>query len=303
MTKPTSQANVLVDLLDMTKPRVVLLMLMCALVGMLVSVHGSPDLSLVLWGLIGIALVAASAAVMNHVLDAQWDRRMKRTQERPVAVGRIPPAFGLAFAAVLGVVGVFVLFVFVNPLAAWLNLATWFGYGVFYTIFLKHNSSQNIVIGGLFGAAPPLLGWVAITSSIDPGALTLVLIIFMWTPPHFWALAIDRRDDYESAGIPMLPLTHGDRYTRWAILVYTVLLFGSTLIPSVIGMSGWIYLTVAVLIGLIYLGYSIAMLALEDPSLPLKSFRYSIVYLVVLFGALLVDHYTVSTISNILSAL
>ena len=274
----------------MTKPKVVLLMLVCALVGMLMSVQGAISIPLMLYGLLGIALVAGSAAVMNHVVDAEWDRRMARTEHRPVATGRIRPRDGLLFSALLGLAGASVLFILVNPLAAWLNLASWLGYGVFYSIFLKHTTSQNIVIGGLFGAAPPLLGWVAITNSIEPGALVLVLIIFMWTPPHFWALAIDRIDDYESAGIPMLPLTHGDRYTRWCILVYTVLLFVSTLLPFFMGMSSWIYLSVAILLGVIYLGFSVGMLLVEDPKLPLKSFKYSILYLSVLFAGLLADH-------------
>lgn len=285
------QTRIVLDLLDMTKPRVVLLMLACALVGMLLASQNSVSLPLIAAGLLGIALVAGSAAVMNHVIDAEWDRRMARTQNRPVATGRIRPREGILFSLVLGVAGATVLFVFVNPLAAWLNLASWLGYGIFYSIFLKHNTSQNIVVGGLFGAAPPLLGWVSITNTIEPGALVLVLIIFLWTPPHFWALAIDRIKDYKSAGIPMLPLTHGDRYTRWWILAYTVLLFVSTLLPFFIGMSGWLYLSVAVLLGIVYLGYSVAMLVVEDPTLPLKSFRYSITYLTVLFAGLLLDHY------------
>lgn len=285
------QTRIVLDLLDMTKPRVVLLMLACALVGMLLASQNSVSLPLIAAGLLGIALVAGSAAVMNHVIDAEWDRRMARTQNRPVATGRIRPREGIVFSLVLGGAGATVLFVFVNPLAAWLNLASWLGYGIFYSIFLKHNTSQNIVVGGLFGAAPPLLGWVSISNTIEPGALVLVLIIFLWTPPHFWALAIDRVKDYKSAGIPMLPLTHGDRYTRWWILAYTVLLFVSTLLPFVIGMSGWLYLSVAVLLGIVYLGYSVAMLVVEDPMLPLKSFRYSITYLTVLFAGLLLDHY------------
>ncbi len=286
-----SQASLASDLLDMTKPKVVSLMLMCALVGMLVSVHGAVPIPLVLISLLGIALVASSAAVVNHVIDAHWDRRMARTQNRPIAKGRIRSRDGLIFAALLGIAGSTILFIFVNPLAAWLNLASWVGYGIFYTIFLKHTTSQNIVIGGLFGAAPPLLGWVAITNSIEPGALVLVLIIFLWTPPHFWALAIDRIEDYESAGIPMLPLTHGDRYTRWSIFVYTILLFITTIVPFLIGMSSWIYLGTAVVLGIVYLGYSVAMLVAEDPKLPLRSFRFSVVYLFVLFGSLLIDHY------------
>ncbi len=284
----------LLGLLDMTKPRVVLLMLACALVGMLLAVQEVLPLVTMVWGLLGIALVAGSAAAINHVVDVRIDEQMARTQSRPVPTGLVRPIEGLIFAGVLGVVGVSILFFLVTPLAAWLNVISWAGYGLIYSLFLKHNTSQNIVIGGLFGAAPPLLGWVAITNSISAEALVLVAIIFMWTPPHFWALAIDRIKDYESAGVPMLPLTHGDRYTRWSILVYTILLFVTTLIPVFIAMSGWLYLVTALVLGAIYVGYSVMMLVADDPTLPIKSFRYSIVYLAVLFFGLLLDHYLVA---------
>ncbi len=294
--------NRTLDFFDMTKPRVVLLMLLCALVGMLLALDplylSVPSLSLLLsavCGLVGIALVAASAAVVNHVVDARIDRQMARTRNRPVPTGRVRSRDGIIFATVLGVTGLIVLFVLVNPLAAWLNLASWAGYGLFYTFFLKHRTSQNIVIGGLFGAAPPLLGWVCITDSIEPEALILVAIIFLWTPPHFWALAIDRAKDYEKVGVPMLPLTHGDRYTRLSILVYTVLLVGITLVPLLIRMSGWLYLVVAVVLGLTYLGFSIVMLIDDNPKLPIRSFKFSIVYLAVLFVGFVLDHYIVST--------
>lgn len=277
----------------MTKPRVVLLMLGCALVGMLMAVETAVSVMLIITGLLGIALVAGSAAVVNHVVDAHIDTRMARTHHRPVATGRVKPWVGGVYAGVLGVIGVVVLFVFVNPLAAWLNIASWFGYGIVYSLFLKHSTPQNIVIGGLFGSAPPLLGWVAITNSIELPALILVGIIFMWTPPHFWALAIDRKDDYKSAGVPMLPLTHGDRYTRWSILVYTVLLMVISLVPVAIQMSGWLYGVAALLLGCVYIGISITMIANENPRLPLVSFRYSTIYLALLFLALLADHYFV----------
>lgn len=281
------------DFFDMTKPRVVLLMLFCALVGMLLSVPSLPPLLSVVYGLVGIALVAASAAVVNHVVDAQIDRQMARTRNRPVPTGRVRSRDGIIFAIVLGVSGLVVLFVFVNQLAAWLNLASWAGYGLFYTFFLKHRTSQNIVIGGLFGAAPPLLGWVCITNTIDLEAFILVAIIFLWTPPHFWALAIDRAKDYETVGVPMLPLTHGDRYTRRSIFVYTVLLVGITLVPLFIRMSGWLYLVMAVVLGCIYLGFSIVMLTDDNPKLPIRSFKFSIVYLAVLFVGFVLDHYLV----------
>ncbi len=293
--------NRTLDFFDMTKPRVVLLMLLCALVGMLLALDplylSLPSLSLLLsavCGLVGIALVAASAAVVNHVVDAQIDRQMARTHNRPVPTGRVRSRDGIIFATVLGVTGLVVLFVLVNPLAAWLNLASWAGYGLFYTFFLKHRTSQNIVIGGLFGAAPPLLGWVCITDSIEPEALILVAIIFLWTPPHFWALAIDRAKDYEKVGVPMLPLTHGDRYTRLSIFVYTLLLVGITLVPLLIRMSGWLYLVMAVVLGLTYLGFSIVMLIDDNPKLPIRSFKFSIVYLAVLFVGFVLDHYIVS---------
>ena len=294
--------NRTLDFFDMTKPRVVLLMLLCALVGMLLaldplylSVPSLPLLLSAVCGLVGIALVAASAAVVNHVVDARIDRQMARTRNRPVPTGRVRSRDGIIFAIVLGVTGLVVLFVLVNPLAAWLNLASWAGYGLLYTFFLKHRTSQNIVIGGLFGAAPPLLGWVCITDSIEPEALILVAIIFLWTPPHFWALAIDRAKDYEKVGVPMLPLTHGDRYTRLSILVYTVLLVGITLVPLLIRMSGWLYLVMAVVLGLTYLGFSIVMLIDDNPKLPIRSFKFSIVYLAVLFVGFVLDHYIVST--------
>lgn len=278
----------------MTKPRVVLLMLLCALVGMLLSVPGLPSITLILYGLVGIAFIAASAAVVNHVVDAQIDQRMARTRNRPVPTGRVHPRDGVIFAIVLGTIGLLVLFVLVNPLAAWLNLCSWAGYGLFYTVFLKHRTSQNIVIGGLFGAAPPLLGWVCITNTVELEALLLVAIIFLWTPPHFWALAIDRAKDYETVGVPMLPLTHGDRYTRRSILVYTLLLVGVSLVPLLIRMSGWMYTTVASILGLIYVYFSVWMLVDKNPKLPIRSFKFSTVYLALLFVSLVFDHYLIN---------
>ena len=257
------------------------------------SVSSVPPVLSMLYGLVGIALVAASAAVVNHVVDAQIDRQMARTRNRPIPTGRVRARDGIIFAITLGVVGFVVLLLFVNSLAAWLNLVSWAGYGLLYTFFLKHRTSQNIVIGGLFGAAPPLLGWVCITNTVELEALVLVAIIFLWTPPHFWALAIDRAKDYETVGVPMLPLTHGDRYTRRSILVYTVLLVGITLVPLFISMSGWLYVILAVGLGLIYLGFSVVMLFDLNPKLPIRSFKFSIVYLAVLFVGFVADHYLV----------
>ena len=277
------------DYLEMTKPRVVLLMLLCALVGMFVSTPESPPLDIILFGLLGIALVAGSAAVVNHIADAEIDMRMARTRNRPVARGRVRPVAGGVFAALLGVAGMAVLLVWVNPLTAWLNLASWIGYGLVYTLYLKRATSQNIVIGGLFGAAPPLFGWTAVTNSVELGGLILVLIIFIWTPPHFWALALDRRKDYENVDIPMLPITHGDAYTRRQILYYTVALCAVSLLPVAIGMSGVVYLAGAAVLGAVFLFYAIALLRGQQRA-PKATFRYSIVYLTALFVILLVDH-------------
>jgi protoheme IX farnesyltransferase len=281
------------DYLEMTKPRVVLLMLLCALVGMFLAVPGMVPLDVMVYGLVGIALVAGSAAVVNHIADAQIDARMARTRERPVATGRVDTRSGLLFSALTGVAGMLILYFGVNPLTAWLNLASWVGYGLIYTLFLKRATPQNIVIGGLFGAAPPLFGWAAVTNSIEPGALLLVLIIFAWTPPHFWALALDRKADYESADVPMLPVTHGDAYTRWHILFYTLILFAGSLLPFVIGMSGLLYLAGAVALGGGFLYWAVVLLMNRNPKAPIEMFRYSIIYLALLFVVLLVDHYLV----------
>ena len=277
------------DYLEMTKPRVVLLMLLCALVGMFVATPESPPLDIILFGLLGIALVAGSAAVVNHIADAEIDSRMARTRNRPVARGRVRPVAGGVFAAVLGIAGMAVLLVWVNPLTAWLNLASWIGYGLIYTLYLKRATPQNIVIGGLFGAAPPLFGWTAVTNSLELGGLILVLIIFIWTPPHFWALALDRRKDYENVDIPMLPITHGDAYTRRQILYYTVALCAASLLPVAVGMSGVVYLAGAAVLGAVFLCYAIALLRGRQRA-PKATFRYSIVYLTALFVILLVDH-------------
>jgi protoheme IX farnesyltransferase len=279
------------DYLEMTKPRVVLLMLLCALVGMFLAVPGMVPVDVLVFGLVGIALVAGSAAVVNHIADAQIDARMARTQARPVATGRVGLLQGLLFSAVLGVSGMVVLYFLVNPLTAWLNLASWIGYGLIYTLYLKRATPQNIVIGGLFGAAPPLFGWAAVSNSVEPGALLLVLIIFAWTPPHFWALALDRKEEYASVDVPMLPVTHGERYTRLHILYYTPILVAVSLLPFVIGMSGWLYLAGATALGGGFIYWAVVLLRNRNPRAPLETFRYSIVYLGLLFVALLADHY------------
>jgi protoheme IX farnesyltransferase len=281
------------DYLEMTKPRVVLLMLLCALVGMFLAVPGMVPVDVLVFGLAGIALVAGSAAVVNHIADAQIDKRMARTRERPVATGRVDTRSALIFSALTGVAGMLILYFGVNPLTAWLNLASWVGYGLIYTLFLKRATPQNIVIGGLFGAAPPLFGWAAVSNSIEPGALLLVLIIFAWTPPHFWALALDRKADYESADVPMLPVTHGDAYTRWHIFFYTLILFAGSLLPFAIGMSGLLYLAGAVALGGGFVYWAVALLRNRNPKAAIETFRYSILYLALLFVVLLVDHYLV----------
>ena len=278
------------DYLEMTKPRVVLLMLLCALVGMFLATPQLPPLGTALLALLGIALVAGSAAAVNHIADAGIDARMARTRNRPVAEGRVQPLAGYVFAALLGGAGMVVLLAWVNPLTAWLNLASWVGYGLVYTLYLKRATPQNIVIGGLFGAAPPLFGWTAITGNVELGALVLVLIIFVWTPPHFWALALDRREEYEQVDVPMLPITHGDAYTRRHILYYTVALAVASLLPWAIGMSSLAYAAAALLLGAGFLVRAVALLR-GKAGAAMATFRYSIVYLMALFVALLVDHH------------
>ena len=279
------------DYLELCKPRVVLLMLLCAAAGMYLATPALVPLGVLIPAIVGIALVAGSAAAVNHIADAGIDARMARTQNRPVATGRVSSTHGLLFAAATGIAGFALLYGWVNPLTAWLNLASWVGYGIVYTLYLKRATPQNIVIGGLFGAAPPLFGWTAVTNSIEPGGLLLVLIIFAWTPPHFWALALDRIEEYRKVDVPMLPVTHGDRYTRWHIFFYTVMLFAVSLLPFAIGMSGVVYLTGAIVLGGGFLYWAVALLTGRNPRAPIQTFRYSIIYLMVLFLVLLLDHH------------
>ena len=279
------------DYLEMCKPRVVVLMLLCAIVGMFLATPGAVPVSTLVFGSFGIALVAGSAAVVNHIADQHIDAQMARTDNRPVATGRVNNQQAMVFCAVTGLVGMLVLWFFVNPLTAWLNLASWVGYGFIYTMYLKRATPQNIVIGGLFGAAPPLFGWTAVTNSIDPGGLLLVLIIFAWTPPHFWALALERKEEYADVGMPMLPVTHGEAYTRLHILLYTILLVIASVLPFVITMSGPIYLAGAFALGAGFLYWAIVLLLNKNEKAPMETFRYSIVYLGALFLLMLVDHY------------
>lgn len=277
------------DYLELCKPRVVLLMLLCATVGMFLATDSFVAFDLLLFTNLGIALVAGSAASVNHIIDAQIDINMARTAQRPIAQGRVSVKSGILFSAVTGIAGMSILALLVNPLTAWLNLGSWIGYGIIYSAYLKRATPQNIVIGGLFGAAPPLFGWTAVTNQIDAGGVLLVMIIFTWTPPHFWALALDRKEEYAKVNIPMLPVTHGERITKYYILGYTLLLAGVTVIPFMIGMSGVIYLLSALALGFVFIVWSIRLL-LDHDGAAIKTFRYSIFYLMMLFICLLIDH-------------
>lgn len=279
------------DYLELCKPNVVALMALTAVVGMLLSVPGTVPIDILLLGNLGIGLCAASAAVINHVVDKKIDLLMKRTENRPVAQGRLKDSHALLFSAVMGLLGMWVLIFYVNELTAWLTLGSLIGYALIYTCFLKRATPQNIVIGGLAGAAPPLLGWTAVTNEIHGHALLLVLIIFAWTPPHFWALAIHRKDDYAKVGVPMLPVTHGDKYTRLHILLYTIILFVVSVLPFATKMFGLLYLLGAVILGLGFLYWAVVMLINKDPQAPIQTFRYSIIYLMALFIIMLADHY------------
>ena len=269
-----------------------MLIVFTAVVGMFLAVPGWPGISAIVFGTAGIGLAASSAAVFNHVLDARIDIHMLRTRGRPLPQGRVSEGNALRFASAICVLSMIILWLLVNPLTAILTFGSLIGYAVVYTVFLKRATPQNIVIGGAAGAAPPVLGWTAATGEITSSALLLFLIIFVWTPPHFWALAIARKDEYAKVGIPMLPVTHGEAYTRSSILLYTILLVVITVLPYLTGMSGLIYLLTALVLGGIFLAYSIRMkLDSEDVLLPMRTFKFSITYLAVLFAALLIDHY------------
>ena len=280
---------------SLTKPRVVALIIFTAAIGMFLAVPGLPPLQESVLGFIGIWLAAASAAAINQLLDARIDAKMARTSWRPIVVGQVTPRQALVFALVLAALSMLILLVWVNLITAVLTFASMIGYAVIYTVYLKHATPQNIVIGGLAGAAPPLLGWAAVTGMQGewdwPRALLLVLIIFVWTPPHFWALAIFRRADYAKALVPMLPVTHGVAYTRWQILFYTVLLVLVTMLPRIIGMSGDLYLGGALVLGAAFLYYAWRLMDPPDEMYAMKVFGFSIVYLMALFAFLLLDHW------------
>ena len=279
------------DFLELTKPKVSLLIVFTAVVGMVLASPGLVPLSALLFGTVGIALASGSAAAFNHVLDRRIDQQMARTRRRPLPTGQLQTSHAVAFAVLLGFASMSILWLFVNALTAALTFCSLIGYAMVYTLWLKRATPQNIVIGGAAGAAPPVLGWAAVTNSIDPQALLLFLIIFTWTPPHFWALAIARRDDYAKVGIPMLPVTHGIPYTRLQIVLYTILLVLTTLLPYLTGMSGFIYLGSALALNGRFLYYVLALQRGRRPELPMRTFRFSITYLLLLFAALILDHY------------
>ena len=277
--------------LELTKPRVVALIVFTAVIGMFLAVPGLPPLRQSVAGFLGIWLAAASAAALNHLIDQRIDKLMARTSHRPLATGTLTPTQVLAFALALGAASMAILIAFVNPLTAALTFASLIGYAVVYTAFLKRATPQNIVFGGAAGAAPPVLGWAAVSGEVHPYALLLFLIIFIWTPPHFWALAIFRKDDYSRAQVPMLPVTHGVVFTRWHVLFYTVLLVVITVLPYLTGMSGMFYLGGALVLGAGFLWYAVRLLDPPDEFFPMRVFNYSIIYLMALFAFLLVDHW------------
>lgn len=281
------------DYYELGKPRVVMLIMFTAIAGMFLAAPGLPPVNALIFGTLGIALAASSAAAINHVLDRRFDEQMARTRNRPLPTGHVTSRQALSYALVLGVVSMVLLWGCVNALTAVLTFCSLIGYAVIYTVWLKHATPQNIVIGGAAGAAPPVLGWTAVTGSVDPHALLLFLIIFTWTPPHFWALAIARRDEYAKAGIPMLPVAYSSDFTRLHILLYTILLVIVTLLPYLTGMSGLIYLAAALILGAFFLYRALQLKVRQDARLPMQTFGYSITYLALLFAALLIDHYVI----------
>jgi protoheme IX farnesyltransferase len=276
----------------LTKPRVNSLIVFCAVIGMFLAVpEGLPDAALVLAATVGIACVAGAAAAVNCLIESHIDARMARTRARPLPRGELAPGETVCFAGVLGGAGLGVLYQWVNPLTMWLTLATFVGYAVVYTVLLKPRTPQNIVIGGASGAMPPVLGWAAVSGEVSADALLLFLIIFAWTPPHFWSLALYRTADYARAGLPMLPVTHGPEFTRLSVLLYTCILFGVTLLPFATRMSGALYLAAAVALGIGFLRHAWRLYTDYSDALARRTFRYSILYLFLLFAALLADHY------------
>ncbi|WP_211465009.1 heme o synthase [Collimonas silvisoli] len=291
MTALTVPPNRIAQYWALTKPRVTQLAVFCAVIGMFLSTPGLPDWQRLIAATLGIWLLAGAAFAVNCLVEREIDSRMARTARRPMARGEITVPQTLVFSGVIGGLGMWVLYNFVNPLTMWLTFATFVGYAIIYTIILKPATPQNIVIGGLAGAMPPALGWAAIANDVPMQAWILVLIIFVWTPPHFWALAMYRRDDYAKSGLPMLPITHGMKFTQFQIWLYTIALVATTMLPFAVGMSGPIYLASAAVLGLIFLWYAWQIYQHYTDLIARKTFAYSIVYLSLLFAALLVDHY------------
>lgn len=289
-----NHVNVIKQYNALTKPRVIQLIVFCALIGMVLAIPGWPSSDAwirIFCACLGIWLVAGAAAAFNCLVEKTLDAKMRRTAWRPTARGELSDAQALGFSAALCSLGSLILYVYVNPLTMWLTFATFIGYAVVYTLILKPLTPQNIVIGGASGAMPPLLGWAAVTGEVESQALILFLIIFLWTPPHFWALALYRVEDYRKSGLPMLPVTHGNQFTRVQILLYTLLLMAACLMPFVIGMSSWFYLAVALILSAGFIAYAIALLRHYSDELARKTFRFSLIHLSVLFAALLLDHY------------
>lgn len=278
------------DYYELTKPNVVYLMLLTSAIGMFMAIPGQVPLDVLIFGNLGIGLCSACGAVVNHLVDQRIDIIMARTHNRPIAQGRIKTQQGIVFAVALGVLGMVILLGLINQVTAWLTLFSLVGYAGIYSLWLKRATPQNIVIGGLPGAAPPLLGWTAVTGEIHGHALLMVLIVFAWTPPHFWALAISRRHDYAKAAIPMLPVTHGVKYTALHIMLYTLVLIAVSLLPFATHMSGPLYLVGAVVLGVIYLYYAYEIMR-EKPRAPMAAFRYSLIYLMAIYIIMLLDHY------------
>ena len=279
------------DYYELCKPRVVALIVFTAIVGMLLATPGMVPWQPLLFGTLGIGMAAASAAAINQIVDQRVDADMLRTRNRPLPTGHLTNMQALVFAGILGMVSMAILVLLVNPLTAILTLCSLIGYAFIYTMYLKRATPQNIVIGGAAGAAPPVLGWVAVTGQIDPNSLLLFLIIFAWTPPHFWALAIHRREEYSKVNIPMLPVTHGVAFTRLQVLLYTIILVAVTALPFATQMSGWLYFVGAMILGAVFLSYAFKLQSGKDERIAIKTFGYSILYLMLLFALLLVDHY------------
>jgi len=279
------------DYYELCKPRVVFLIVFTAIVGMFLATPGMVPLQPLIFGTLGIGLAAASAAAINQLVDQQADSIMGRTSKRPLPTGHLTNKQALFFAIAIGLLAMLILVVLVNVLTAVLTFLSLIGYAVIYTMFLKRATPQNIVIGGAAGAAPPVLGWTAVTGTVDPNSLLLFLIIFAWTPPHFWALAIHKRDEYAKVDIPMLPVTHGVEFTRLHVLLYTIILIIVTLLPYLVGMSGLIYLASILILNAVFLYYAIRLQSAKHPAIAMKTFGYSILYLMLLFAALLIDHY------------